>query len=377
MDLSTVKTRYLSSLLGPDDRPYRGTRDGIDAAPGTEAAVRTIAVEEHFRTASYERHLLGRSGYPRREELPSDGGPRMVRDHVGPELSVDFPADLSFGLLDEVDERLREMDAAGVDVQVLSMGYPSIEDFAPAEAVEWARSINDEAAATCAGHPDRFVALAKLPWQAPDQAVAELRRCVTVLGMRGVKVDSHVGGQYLDGPEFRPVFREAAELGVPIYLHPREPRPDMLAPFLAYPGLPLALWGFPSDVSLHTIRLICSGLFDEFPDLTVVLGHLGEGIPMFLDRMDRKGLMPSTSHYLKLRFSEYVRRNIMVATSGMFTPRELRYVVDTLGADRVMFAADYPFEPLVEATAFLAAAPLTEHERAAISHGNAERVFAL
>lgn len=338
--------------------------------------MRLIAIEEHFRTASYERHLETRTGFPRRERL-ADGDRPMVREHIQPGLSIDFPSDLSFGLLTEVDERLRAMDDAGVDLQLLSMGYPSIEDFEPAEAIDWAVRINDDVAAVVAAHPGRFLALAKLPWQAPEAAVAELRRCVEELGMRGVKVDSHVGGRYLDDREFWPVFAEAVRLGVPVYLHPREPRPDMIAPYLAYPGLPLALWGFPSDVSLHTIRLICSGLFDEYPDLTLVLGHLGEGIPIFLDRMDRKGLMPSTDVYLRRRFSDYVRENIVVSTSGMFTPRELRYVVDALGADRVMFATDYPFESMTEAVDFLRDAPLTAAEREAIASGNAQRVFGI
>lgn len=215
--------------------------------------------------------------------------------------------------------------------------------------------------------------------QDPEAAAAELERAVGTLGLAGVVINSHSRGEYLDGPRFSPIFEAAQARDVPIYLHPSLLPAGAVDPYLDY-GLMAAMWGYAADASLHALRIILAGTFDRYPRLTIVLGHLGEHIPFSLSRLDAHHAQTrvKTTPSLQRRPSEYVRDHFVVSTSGMnHAPASIRFCIEQLGADRVMFAADYPFEDPQPEVASFAAVPLSDAERAALSHGNAERVFGL
>lgn len=314
--------------------------------------MRVIAIEEHFTTEPLMR-AEGRDG---------GGGP------------LEQLLDLGAG-------RLAEMDAAGIDVQVLSTRAPAVHNFSPAEAVPLAGEVNDVLADAVAAHPDRFAALATLPVSAPEQAAAELDRAVSRLGFTGAILHGHAGGRFLDDTGFWPIFECAEALGVPVYLHPTPPPPEV---FNAYfrglePRLGGALaragWGWHAETGLHALRLIVSGLFDRFPALQVVLGHMGEGLPLALARSDT-ALRAVVSH-LDRTVTEYVQQNFHVTTSAFFTVPPLQLALAVMGADRIMFSVDYPFASAAEGVAFLRSAPISEADREKIAHLNAERLLRL
>jgi 5-carboxyvanillate decarboxylase len=268
------------------------------------------------------------------------------------------------------------MDRNGIDMQVLSMAGPGVEEFDLPTGTALARSINDELAEAVARHPDRFAGLATVAYGDPDGAAVELERAVTKLGFKGAKVNSHVRGEYLDHPRYRAFWETAARLGVPVMLHPKDPLPGLLGLLDTYPGLTQAAWGFTVDAGTHALRLICSGLFDTCPKLQIVLGHLGEGIPFWLARIDNHwARSPKTS--LKKKPSEYFRENFYVSTSGMFEQPAFQCVYQTLGPERILFAVDYPYESIDQAVKFIDAAQLPDSDREKICHANVERLLAL
>jgi predicted TIM-barrel fold metal-dependent hydrolase len=243
--------------------------------------------------------------------------------------------------------------------------------------------MNDVLADIVTGNPARFAALAAVAPQDPVAAAEEIRRATGTLGFGGVLIGSHTGGRYLDEPECEPILAALEETGSTLYLHPRMPSPQMLEPFGPY-GLQQAIWGFQAEAATHAMRLILSGAFDRHPNLRMVLGHLGEGIPYWLWRIDN--LHAKTYAWardvlgmvrLELRPSEYFQRNVWITTSGMYDHDALNYCLAKVGAERVLFAIDYPYEDSGVATEFLARANLDDEQRAAISHRNAERLFRL
>ena len=281
-------------------------------------------------------------------------------------------------LLDLDEERLTIMDAQGIDMHVLSLAAPGVQMLKAAEAVAIARSANDHLAAAIARHPQRYAGLATVAPQAPQEAARELERAVRQLKLHGVLINSHTDGEYLDEPKYRPILEAAAALKTPIYIHPRAPIPAMAAAYRKY-TLEHAIWGFQAETGLHGLHLIVSGLFDQLPDLRIVLGHGGEGLPYWLSRIDtmHRQFQVAERPALHRRPSEYFREHFTVTTSGMNWAPALRLCIDALGADKVLFAIDYPFQDSAEALAGFNAAKLSAEERGAILHRNSERVFGI
>jgi 2,3-dihydroxybenzoate decarboxylase len=333
---------------------------------------RLIAVEEHFLVpealAAGQRYL----GSP-----AADGSGWREAGAALEDADRDRRGALA---LDLGDGRLAAMDAAGVDLAVLSIStVANLQMLDPAEGTALSRLANDRLAEAVRGHPGRFAGLACLAPQDPEAAATELERAVSTLGLCGVVINSHTRGEYLDAVRFTPIFEAAQSCGVPIYLHPSLLPAGAVEPYLDY-GLMAAMWGYAADASLHALRIILAGTFDRFPRLALVLGHLGEHIPFSLPRLDAHHAQTraNCTPELQRRPSEYVRDHLYVSTSGMnHAPASIRFCVQQLGADRVMFAGDYPFEDLDAETVAFGDTPLSGAERAALRHGTAERVFTL
>ncbi|WP_147822407.1 amidohydrolase family protein [Salidesulfovibrio onnuriiensis] len=279
--------------------------------------------------------------------------------------------------------RLENMDAAGIDMQILSITAPGVQIYEKEKAVSMARFCNDVLADGVKKHPGRLAALAAVAPQDPNEAAKELDRCIGKLGMKGVIINSHTFGEYLDDPKFWPIFEAAQSLGVPLYLHPSTPAASMISPYIDLP-LEGAIWGFAADCGLHALRLITAGVFDQFPDLKIVLGHLGEGIPWFLNRIDHQYghfvlRISQSPRAKKLKKSprEYFLNNFYITTSGMNWEEEIMYCRRLVGADRVLFAADYPFESMKEDVGKVDRLPLPEDEMRILYQTNAEKVFGL
>ncbi|HTX11701.1 MAG TPA: amidohydrolase family protein [Solirubrobacteraceae bacterium] len=333
---------------------------------------RLIGVEEHFMlpelVSAMQQYLespaAAGSGWREAGAALEDG----ARERLGVR-SMDLGAG-----------RIAAMDVAGIDLQLLSLStVANLQMLEPAEATALARVGNDGLAEGVGKHPSRFAGLACLAPQDPGAAAAELERAVGRLGFRGVVINSHARGEYLDAPRFAPIFEAAEALGAPIYLHPALLPAGAVEPYLDY-GLMAAMWGYAADAGLHALRIILSGTFDRYPGLQMVLGHLGEHIPFSLPRLDAHHAQTKakTTPHLERRPSEYFREHFLVSTSGMnHAPASIRFCLEVMGPDRVLFAADYPFEDLSEEVKAFAAVPLTDEERAALAHGNAERVFKL
>jgi 2,3-dihydroxybenzoate decarboxylase len=268
------------------------------------------------------------------------------------------------------------MDACGIDVQVLSLNAPGIQaESDPGAAVRAAAQANDALARIIADHPGRFSGFAALPLQDPARAVAELTRAVTVTGLRGALVNGHTHGVYLDDPSLWPVWERAQDLGVPLYLHPATSY-DTWHVLRGREGLIGPAWSWGAETAAHALRVVVGGTFDRFPGATMILGHMGETLPYVLGRLDNRWAIGENSGPA-LAPSAYFRRNVMITTSGVHDPAPLRAAITVMGAERVMFATDYPFERAQDAVAALRNAPVTEKERTMISHGNAAKLLGL
>jgi 2,3-dihydroxybenzoate decarboxylase len=239
------------------------------------------------------------------------------------------------------------------------------------------KKVNNILAETITKYPTRFSALASIAPQDPEEAAKELERAVKELGLKGASINSHTKGEYLDEKKYWVILEKAANLGVPIYIHPRGPSPDMVKPYLGYPRLDSAMLGFSHEVSLHALRLICSGVFDQFPNLNIVLGHMGEALPYWLWRMDnmwQRGNFPNQPKRLP---SEYMKSNFYIDTSGMFWEPPLLCAYLALGADRILFAVDYPMESNETAVRFIDSASIADSDKEKICHLNAEKLLGL
>ncbi len=250
------------------------------------------------------------------------------------------------------EERIADMDKSGIDMQVLALGSPGVQIFDPATATSLATRCNDELAEGIARHPDRFVGLAAFSPLDPANAAKELERGVTKLGLRGGILNSHTLGTYLDDEKYWQVFEAAEALDVPIYLHPNTPPAQMIEPFLKR-GLDAAVYGFACETGLHALRLLVAGLFDRYPKLQIILGHCGEALPYWLYRVDyMHSHISVTNRYpdvkpLKRRARDYLRENFHYTSSGVGWAPPVLFIRDVIGADRIMYAMDYPwqFEP--------------------------------
>jgi len=287
-------------------------------------------------------------------------------------------------LLDMDGERLSEMDEHGIGFAVLSINAPGVQSvFDRALAIDVARRGNDALAAAVARHPDRYAGFAALPMQDPDAASAELARAVNDLGFKGAMVNgfSQVGDSdtiiYYDDPIYRPFWATVAQLGVPFYLHPRDPLPNRMPIYDGHPWLRGASWAFGVETATHALRLMASGIFDAHPKLTVILGHLGEMLPYNIWRFDHRVTKRPREIPAKRRFGEYLRSNFYVTTSGNFHTPTLTCAIAEMGADRVLFSVDYPFEEVVDAAAWFDKAEISESDRVKIGRTNAAKLFGI
>jgi 2,3-dihydroxybenzoate decarboxylase len=273
--------------------------------------------------------------------------------------------------------RLADMDAKGIDRQILSIGAPGPNPLAPDRAVALAMLANDQMASACQQHPDRFSALATIAPQDATHAAAELERCKN-LGFVGTIVNSHIDHEYLDDPKFWPILEAAEALDLPLYLHPNTPSKGLIAPMLDL-RLEGAIFGFAVEAGLHLLRLIVSGIFDRFPKLRVVVGHLGEGLPFWLYRLDymfRSGGRTRESRAARVP-SEYFRENVWVTTSGMPWRPSIMLCREVLGPERVLYAMDYPWQFEAGEVRAHDALPLSLEEKTALMQTNAELLFGL
>ena len=341
-----------------------------------------IDVEAHYLDRAFVDFLQQRTDPPREER--AEGGVRMYVEPSAPDVFQARNTRIEEALLDLGDRRLAEMDAAGVDVQVVSMNLPGCEQFDPREGARLARERNDVLAELIAPNRDRFTALASLcpDPEAPEVAAGELERCVRELGFRGWKVNSHVRDGYLDDPRYEPLFERAAALGVPVCLHPTMPHGSMIGPYTGYgyqlpgPGL-----GFAAETALQAMRLVYSGLFDRHPELQIVLGHLGEGLYFWLYRLDFEFTKPWLRRDPRIACerapSTYLRKNFWASTSGHLQDSAFQATYAELGAGRLLFATDYPYEDGRETVEWLERQAVTPAERERISYGNAAALFGI
>ncbi len=290
--------------------------------------------------------------------------------------------DLRDRIQDMEARRLAEMDAAGVDVQLLLLTAPGVQVFEANDAAALAASTNDQLAEAIRRHPDRFAGLAAVAPQLPQAAARELERAVQRLGLKGAVINSHTLGEYLDDEKYWEIFAAAEALDVPIYIHPNSPSPQMIQPFLSR-CLDAAIYGFQAETGLHALRLIVSGVFDRFPRLKIVLGHLGEGLPFWLYRIDfmHAGIVRANRHPgvrpLQRKPSDYLRENFYYTTSGMAWEPSITFVQQQMGMDRVMYAMDYPYQYVLEEVQAMEALPLPDAHKKMFFETNAVNLFRL
>jgi uncharacterized protein len=321
--------------------------------------MRTITLEEHFATPAY---LAGPERKLKERALRAGG--RLAQ----------IMADLT----DLGEGRVRAMDAAGVTVQALSLTSPGVEQLSASEAKAVARKTNAAIGEAFRRFPDRFFGLASLPLLDPPAAVAELDRAIAEDGCKGIMINGHCGGRYLDDRFFWPVLARAEALKLPIYLHPTLSPQAVLDAW--YGGLKPAVadmmanggWGWHIETALHVLRMVLGGVFEAHPGLQIVIGHMGETLPFMIERVDA---MPPSVTGLKKPISAYLRENVHYTFSGFnFLPTFLQLLLE-VGVDRIMFSADHPYRSMTEARAFLDSLPVSPSDREAIAHGNAERLF--
>lgn len=289
-----------------------------------------------------------------------------------------FAREWALMLPDIANYRIPEMDAHGVDIQVLSLSVPGIQiDSEKEMAVANAEFANNYLADVIDRHPDRFRGFAALPLQDPARAIIELERCVANIGFCGALVNDHTRGAYLDHPDFDDVWSALEELDVPLYIHPGSNPLDDWAVMSNRPEMYGASWSWQAEVGGHAMRLIYGGIFDRHPKATLILGHLGEFLPFQQSRFDSRYQTLSVQFPLQHAPSEYFKRNIKITTSGILAPQAIEAAVNVIGADSIMFAVDYPYERTSEAVAALDTSTLSDSDKNKIAHENARRVLRL
>jgi uncharacterized protein len=332
----------------------------MDRGEEEGTALRTIALEEHFASAGF-----------------LDGPGRGLKEQA---LQFRSAAHLFEQLGDIGETRLAEMDAAGIDVQVLSLTSPGTEQLETTEAIALAREANDCLADAMKKHPGRFGGFAALPTAAPHAAVQELERRLGEQKFVGAVINGHHRGRYLDDKFFWPILECAEKLNAPIYLHPTQPpKPVIEASYGGFSPIVIDMlagagWGWHIETAIHVIRLILGGVFDRYPKLQIIIGHMGEALPFMLQRLD---VMPMPMTKLARPMSAYLRDNVYYTFSGFnFTPVFLNLFLE-VGVERIMFSTDHPYASMVQARAFLDHLPVSAADKERIAHGNAERLFKL
>ncbi|WP_109556608.1 amidohydrolase family protein [Mycobacteroides chelonae] len=325
-----------------------------------------------MKISALEEHYVLPSVASAWERLPHQG-----RD---PMASLDAASDLARNLASLGERRLALMDDAGIDVQVLSLTTPGLFDLPAVDAVALQTAINNEIAEAVSRHPQRFHAFATLAPQNPEQAAAELDRAVRELGFDGALIFGRVQGESIDHKQFWPLFEAAEALRAPLYLHPQTPPLPVRQAYYGglgdQVGTALATYGvgWHYDAGLQFLRLVLAGVFDRFPNLQIILGHWGEMLPFYLDRVDG---LAGVAH-LERTITDYVCHNAFLTPGGVFSHRYLKWALEVVGSDRVMFAADFPYVPTRGggARAFLAEAELTDNVRDKIASGTWDQIRA-
>jgi len=296
----------------------------------------------------------------------------------------ELPPETRYKILDVGSGRIAEMDRGGLDLCILSLTAPGVQAVPNVtQAIAQAKRTNDYLAENVAKNPKRLRGFATLPLQDPEAAAQELTRCVRTLGFCGALVNgfSQVGEEdsavFYDLPQYRPFWATVQELDVPFYLHPRYPLASRQQSYEGYRWLAGSPWGFAVETAIHALRLMASGLFDEYPRLKVILGHLGEGLPVSIWRVDHRISKGSGTPRAKLPLSHYLRENFYITTSGNFHTPALTNVILEVGADRILYSVDYPYEDVVEARGWFDQASISESDRMKIARTNAQKLFRL
>ncbi len=297
----------------------------------------------------------------------------------GPGADLATP-DVYSRLLDLSDARIEEMDAAGIDLQVLSLAPPATQKLEPAIAAAVARSANDRLREVVRRHPDRFRAFAALPTSDPNAAADELERAVVDLGFKGAMIHGlSYGEKFVDTPEFWPIYERAQALDVPIYMHPSFPHPAVMETYLGdylkdYPVITKAAWGFTMETATQAIRLVLSGVFARYPRLKIILGHMGEGLPFLLWRINDALMRPRNR---PVAFRDIFRENFYVTTSGNFSDSALQCTIAELGIERILFSIDYPWAGNKPGVEWMSKTALSDQDREKIFSGNARSLLKL
>lgn len=332
----------------------KAAAQSMDATPSAPSGrFQKIALEEHFMIPEFIEYF------------------RETKNNIKPDLfDKVLPKLLDFGA-----SRLDVLDENGVDYVVLSLSGPGLQiepDTKKANRLQ--RIVNDALAKEVAMRPDRYGGFAHLAMQDPRLAADELERCVSQLGMKGAMINGATNGAYLDDRRYDVFWERVEALDVPIYLHPANSF-DQPAMYADHPELRGPTWSWAVETCTHALRLIFSGLFDRHPKANIILGHMGETLPIQPWRLDSRYAISNQRYKIEKQPSEYVRENFYITTSGVCSDPALRCAIDTLGIDRVMFSIDYPFESTDIASHWISSANLTESERASVAYQNATRVL--
>ena len=320
-----------------------------------------IALEEHYLDAEVAAQFKGLDAVPSRGSGGEAGLPKVHQR-----------------LYDLDALRLKEMDEAGIDIQVLSHAAPSLQKIDAESGPALARRVNDRLHQTVLAHPDRFAAFAALPTANPKGAADELERAVTKLGFKGAMIHGLTNGLFIDDPRFWPIFERAAALDVPIYMHPSIPDPRVIDVYYKdyvekFPTILRAAWGFTVETATTAIRMVLSGVFDKHPKLKIILGHLGETLPFLVWRVDQAMARPGASR--PISFRDVFCNNFWITTSGNFSDPALLCCVQELGIDRILFAVDWPFVVNPPGVDWMKTVPLCDEDKAKILSGNAKRLL--
>ena len=319
----------------------------------TESKPLVIAIEEHYLDPEVDEKTGNRAG----------GGPE-VRKRL---------ADLG-------EVRLKEMDEAGIDIQVLSHCPPGAQAFDKETAAAQAKSVNDRLNEVVQAKPDRFAAFASLPTRDPAGAADELERCVDKLGFKGAMVHGLTDGLFIDDQRYWPIFERAQALDVPIYVHPAPPHPQVIDLYYKdyaekYPAILSAGWGFTVETATSGLRLVLSGVFDKYPNLKIILGHLGEGLPFLLWRINHAFANMGRPDVDPVPFRDIFCEHFYITTSGNFSNPALLCTVMEMGVDRILFSVDWPYVDNAPGTTWMEDVPLSREDREKILHGNAQQLL--
>jgi predicted TIM-barrel fold metal-dependent hydrolase len=349
-------TAGLLTDVSPPNAVLHAEENLDTAKPGSAQTTGKIALEEHFA-------------------LPETIATSTAATHT---------SEFQLQILDMGSGRIAEMDRGGVELCILSLVSPGIQAVPNvSQAIAMARRANDYLAEQIAKYPKRLKGFAALPLQDPQAAAEELTRCVKQLGFCGALVHgfSQIGevdsAVYYDLPQYRPFWATVQQLDVPFYLHPRALLASRQQAYEGHPWMVGVPWGFTVETSIHALRLMGSGLFDEYPKLKVILGHLGEGIPFGIWRVDHRIAKAALVTKAKLPMSQYLRENFYITTSGNFHTSALNEVLLEVGVDRVLYSVDYPFEDMSEAANWFDQAAISEPDRVKIARSNAKKLFRL